>query len=155
MTNTTEQKVAPAFYDAGSGYHIIIAKVDAGKFQVFLSDPHRWHGAFYGWHSNGIRRGGAEALARWLAEGTRDYLAEIAKATTPQEQEYVGAALGIEFDPDSCDRIAQDFDAAAALMPYLDHTPDPWGLAEKIAKARPWEAPDRFQCHDLSDDVPF
>jgi len=156
MTDTAEQKVAPVFHDAGSGHHVIIAFTGEGKHKVFLSDPNLRGGAFCAWHSNGICLKGAEALARWVAEGMRGLLAAEAKAATRQEHEYAGAALGMSFQPNRCDRIAQDFDTAAALMPYLEHAADPWGLAMTIAISRPWDAASYFPDAGSNDpDLPF
>ena len=99
---------------------------------------------------------GAEALARWVTEGTRNYLAKVAKAATPQEHEYAGAALDMSFDPNHWARIAQDFDTAAALMPYLEHAEDPWGLAMTIAIARPWKAHSYYPAdRSIDPDLPF
>lgn len=143
---------ADAMHDAGGAYCFIVAKVDAGAFKVFARDPNYCDGAFYPWHENEIRHEGANALARWIADRARVQIATLENpdATTGErataECELANLLSG-------SDRVAEDFDAATALLPYLEGVPDPWRLAEKIACARPWERSRRAA--ECEDDLPF
>ncbi|WP_412505330.1 hypothetical protein [Roseovarius sp. SYSU LYC5161] len=141
----TENTAAPAIQDAGEGYLFIVAKTDAGRFQVFARDPHYCDGAFYPWHPNGIRRAGADAMGKWVADKVRKHLAEL-----KDPESHPCADVELENTLSGNATIAEDFDAAAALLPFLKHAPDPWKLAEEIACARPWQ----MQGRDLPDDVP-
>lgn len=146
----TENTAAPAIQDAGKGYLFIVAKTGTGRFQVFASDPNYCDGAFYPWHPNGIRREGAEAMAKWAASRISEKLSEMA-----DPENYPCADMEFAATLNGNDRIAEDFDAATALLPYLEHVPDPWKLAEEIACARPWEMPGSPTPADIDSNIPF
>lgn len=150
MTDQAEGNTMGPIYEAGDGFCFIVAKTGAGRFQVFARDPGYCDGAFYPWHPNGIRREGAEAMAKWAASRIRDKLSEMANP-----EKYPCADMELAATLSGNDRIAEDFDAATALLPYLEHAPDPWKLAEEIACARPWEMPGSPTPADIDSDIPF
>jgi hypothetical protein len=147
-------------HDAGGGIAFAVAELERGCFWV-LYRAEKWAGKsvpFRRWHETPIRREGAEALAADLAKQARESQARLADPSLHQkdrENEEDGFALLVQGHPES-ERWALDCDAAAALLPLLGDTPDAWGLAMRIAHARPWQMQGRDCPHDFCDsDIPF
>ena len=151
-------------HEAGEGIAFAVAELDPGRFWVLGRETA--DGPFQRWHDAPIRREGAEALADYLADMARKAQARLADPTlheTDRQNAEEGYALLVAGNPGS-DRLALDFDAAAALLPLLADTPDAWGLAMRIAEARPWQMPGRDRPHDrrvvhdprdLDSEIPF
>lgn len=147
------------FHDAGEGVAFAVAELDPGRFWVLARDAA--DGPFRRLHDDPIRREGAEAMATCAAAEMRRDLPDLAHAN-PDVRESASANVAIAFTPHDC--RAREFDSAAALLPLLGGAPDAWGLAMRIAQARPWEMPGRDRPHDrraaeascaLDSEIPF
>lgn len=143
-------------HEAGEGIAFAVAELDPGRFWVLGRET--TDAPFRRLHDAPIRREGAEALAADLAGALRHDLPGLAHAD-PDVRESASANVAMTMGPD--DDRARQFDAAAALLPFLGDGPDAWQAALRIAEARPWCMPGRdyraavpAQC-DLDSEIPF